>query len=128
MLRTLLIVLALALSACTSAPPAPVAAPLKASGPASVSGIATLALWGDWESDLAPAYTQLAVLRLRAAHRLDAGKIAVTTAIAVQASADQARALLDKSRRGDAKSPTPLQRAQLAEAQRLITQIEGVLK
>jgi len=124
MLRILLISLVLALSACTSAPPAP----LKAAGQGSVAGFATLALWGEWESELAPAYTQLAVVRHRAAKALDAGKISVDTAIAIQQAADQARQLLDESRRGDAKEPTLLQRAQLAEAKRLIVTAETLLE
>lgn len=124
MLRILLISLVLALSACTTAP----TAPLKAAGQGTGAGFATLAFWGQWESELAPAYTQLAVVRHRAAKALDLGKIGVDTAIAIQQAADQARQLLDESRRGSANEPTLLQRAQLAEARRLIVTAETLLE
>ena len=124
MLRALLIAMVFALAACSSVPPVP----LKAVGQSSFSGFATLALWGEWESELAPAYTRLAAVRHRAARQLDAGKVDVATAISVQQSADRARVLLDDSRRGDTKTPTLLQRAQLAEAQRLIASAEKLLE
>lgn len=124
MIRLLLIALIVALSACTTAP----ASSVKAAGKGNISGVATLAMWGEWESDLAPAYTRLAVLRRAAARQLTAGQIDTAAAIRIQKTADQARALLDQSRRGDAKNPSLEQRAQLAEAQRLIASAEGVLK
>lgn len=117
-MRTALIAVLIAIgmtvtvTACTTvAPP-----PLAATGTASPAGFATLALWGEWESDLAPAYTRLAVLRHRAARMLDARRIDVAVAIAVQAEADRARNLLDDSRRGNSKTPSPRQRQQLADA------------
>lgn len=111
-LIAVLIAIGMTLSACTTvAPP-----PLAATGTATPAGFATLALWGEWESDLAPAYTRLAVLRHRAARLLDARRIDVAVAIAIQAEADRARNLLDDSRRGNSKTPTPRQRQQLADA------------
>lgn len=124
MTRLLLIALAFAMAACTTSP----VAPIQATGQGNITGIATLALWGEWESELAPAYTRLAVVRHRAARLLNNGKITVDTAIAVQKTADQARALLDQSRRGDAKHPTEQQRGQLAEAHRLIDTAEALLE
>lgn len=124
MRRALLIAAALALSACASQQ----VTPLQATSPSSVSGFATIAQWGTWEADLAPAYTRLAALRHRAARALDAGRINVDTAIAIQANADRARAALDDSRRGPARDPTLLQRAQFAEAQRLIGVIEHLME
>lgn len=124
MRRSLLIAAALALSACASHQ----VTPLQATSPASVYGFATIAQWGHWESELAPVYTRLAALRHRAARALDAGRINVDTAIAIQANADRARVALDDSRRGPARDPTLLQRAQLAEAQRLIGVIEHLME
>jgi hypothetical protein len=121
-----LIALAVAalLSACSTAP----AVPLQATASSSVTGFATLALWGTWESELAPAYTRLAVLRHRAARALQDGRIAVATAIEIQASADQARAKLDASRRGHATEPTADQRMLLVEARHLIYRAEQRLE
>lgn len=124
MTRALLIALAFAMAACTAVPQTPI----KAAGQGNITGIATLALWGGWESELAPAYTRLAAVRHRAARLLNADKIDVDTAIAVQQTADQARVLLDQSRRGQAKTPTDQQRAQLANAQRLIAIAESLLE
>lgn len=124
MIRALIIAAAFALSACSTAPNVP----LQAAGQSRIAGFATLAVWGAWESDLAPAYTRLAVLRHRAARALEARMITVDTAVAIQKTADQARSLLDASRRGDAKEPTLLQRAQLAEAQRLLGTAETLLE
>lgn len=124
MRRLLLIALACILAACSTAP----AAPIQATGQGRIVGFATLAIWGDWESDLAPAYTQLAAARHRAARMLTDGRISVDTAVAVQKTADQARALLDASRRGDAKTPTQQQRDQLAEAKRLIAATEQLME
>lgn len=123
MSRILILAIALALSACATPPSS-----LEAGARSNVAGFATLAVWGEWESDLAPAYTRLAVVRHRAARLLTDGRIGVDTAIAVQKSADEARALLDQSRRGNAKAPTAQQRDQLAAAQRLIAVAESHLE
>lgn len=124
MFRAFLIIIALALSACASQPNAPV----RASSQGGVTGFATAALWGSWEADLAPAYTRLAALRYRGSSALDAGRISVETALAIQKIADQARRLLDDSRRSSVSAPTLLQRAQLAEAQRLLTEAEALME
>lgn len=124
MVRALIIAAALALAACTSAP----SVPMQAAGQGNIAGFATLAVWGEWESDLAPAYTRLAVIRHRAARALDARRIGVETAVAIQKTADQARRLLDESRRGNTQAPTLLQRALLAEAQRLMDTAETLLE
>lgn len=124
MRRILIIAAALALSACAVQP----ATPLQAASHGNIAGFATIAQWGHWESELAPVYTRLAALRHRAARALDAGRIDVDTAIAIQATADRARAALDDSRRGPARDPTLLQRAQLAEAQRLIGVAENLME
>lgn len=117
--------LAAALAACASAPPA---TPLAASGRGSLSGFATLALWGTWEMELAPAYTRLAAVRHRAAQRLDGGRLSVATAVEIQDLADRARANLDASRRGSQSDPGPAQKGALATAIRLIEQAEHTLE
>lgn len=112
-MRVLLILAALAaLAGCATPAPTPVAG----SGSGGVVGAATIARWGTWEMDLAPAYTRLALARHNAAVALTRGRITVDTAVQVQAIADQARALLDRSRRGDAATQTDAQRADLAAA------------
>lgn len=124
MIRALIIALALALTACTTTP----TAPLSANAQSGLSGFATLAVWGEWESDLAPSYTRLAALRHRAARQLTDGRINADTAVTIQKTADRARALLDQSRRGNKTAPTDHQRAQLAEAKRLIATAETLLE
>lgn len=125
MRKTLIaMIAAAALSACA----APAVTPVTASGGSSISGFATLANFGTWEMDLAPAYTRLAVVRHRAARELDAGRIGVATAIDIQASADKARALLDASRRGNLKTPTAQQRDTLDQALHQISAVEQLLE
>lgn len=119
---------AVALAGCAASLPATQTTPVQARSTASVSGFATLALWGTWESELAPAYTRLAALRHRAANALQAGRIDVATAIDVQALADQARAKLDASRRGSATAPSADQRVLLVEARHLIYRAEQRLE
>ena len=60
--------------------------------------VGTLAPWGSFEHEAAPAYTSLAVARRLAARRLDRQEITVEQATAVQAAADRARAALDAAR------------------------------
>lgn len=127
MIRTLLIALALALSACSTTP-ATTPAPVSATGKSGLVGFATISLWGTWESELAPAYTRLAVLRHNAARALDANRIPRSVAVQIQALADSARARIDTSRRGNAEQPTAAQRADLAEAKRLIESAEQLLE
>lgn len=124
MVRALILAAVLALSACATQPQATV----RASAQGSVSGFATAALWGTWEVELAPAYTRLAALRHRAARALEAGRITVGTAEAIQASADLARSFLDASRRGHSTEPTPQQRTQLGAALGAIEHAEHLLE
>lgn len=125
-MRVILIALAAALmAACTS--PAPIQ-PIEAIAQGKVVGFGTLADFGSWEFELAPAYTRLAVLRHRAARQLDERRIALPTAMAVQDLADRARALLDLSRRGNAMQPTVGQREQFAAARVLIADAEALLE
>lgn len=128
-MRALLIAFALALglTACASTPP-PTVVTAAGSAHAGLSGHATLARWGGWEMELAPAYTRLAGIRHRAAAQLDARKIPVATAIAIQATADQARSALDLARRNDAGEPTPEQRAAFAKALALIERAQSLLE
>lgn len=123
-MRALILILCacVTLAGC-AAPPAGMQA--KAAG--GMTAFATLSEWGTWEFELAPAYTRLAAARHNAARLLDARRIDVATAVAVQALADQARALLDASRRGDAKHPTAEQRLQLDRARALIAEAESLL-
>lgn len=124
MKKTILALAVAAMLAGCATPPKPVSA----QGGSQLAGFATLAVWGTWEAELAPAYTRLAVLRHNAANRLDAGRISVQTAQMVQSMANEARAALDLSRRGPAKEPTDLQREQLADAIRLIERAEQLLE
>lgn len=123
-MRALLILIAAALlAACALAP----VQPIQAAAQGKVAGFGTLADFGSWEFELAPAYTRLAVLRHRAARQLDERRIALDVAVTVQDLADRARALLDLSRRGNAKQPTLEQRAQLSAAVLLIADAEALL-
>lgn len=123
-MRALLIAAAILLSACTTAP----AVPVQAAGQGNITGFATLAVWGAWESELAPAYTRLSILLHRTARARDARKITLDTAVEILGKGDLVRGLLDASRRGNAKEPTLVQRAQFAEAQRLMDTIEPLLE
>lgn len=124
-MRALIITIAaLALVACATPPATPMAG--TASG--SISGFATIARWGTYEMELAPAYTRLAALRHGAAQALSRGRITVATAIEVQEVADVARASLDAARRGNLDAPTDAQRAQLTSALQLIERGENLVK
>lgn len=57
----------------------------------------TVAAFGTFEMQLAPAYTRLAVLRHNAARALAEKRIPVQTAEFIQAVADRARSLLDEA-------------------------------
>ena len=117
-------VLAVSLAACATPQPAPLAAYARG----HVTGVATLAIWGTWEMELAPAYTRQIVLLNRATRALEAGQIDVATAIEIRTAADRARQLLDASRRGHATQPTALQRASLADAQHQLYLAEQLLE
>lgn len=125
-MRKILIALALAASLAACATPQP--SPLSATARGNVTGFATLAVFGTWEMELAPAYTRLAALLHNTARQLDAQRIHKATAIEIQGLADQARSHLDGSRRGSQTAPTLLQRAALAEAIRLMDRAESLLE
>lgn len=121
----LILALCAALTACASSPqPLPIAA----SARGSVVGFATLATFGTWEMELAPAYTRLAVLQHRAARQAEARKILRTAAVEILYLADRARALLDASRRATSAAPTAEQLQALADASRLLEQAESLLE
>lgn len=112
-MRALILIAALALSACAT--PNPIQ-PAPVQG--RTVGIGTLA-FGAWEQETAPAYTRLAVLRHRATADLTSGRITKAQAQAIQATADRARDQLAMAVRGSNADPSPAQRAALAEARRI---------
>lgn len=90
---------ALALSACASTP-AQIAttAQIASTAQAGLYAAATLARAGTIDEQLAPAYTQNAMVRQRAARLLDAGRIDVAIARRVLTQTDAARTALDTAR------------------------------
>lgn len=99
---------ALLLAGCAAAPQ-----PMEAHGRGRVViGAATLATLGTFEWHAAPAYTQLALLRQRAARRLNDGRITVDLARRIQTAADAARAELDEAVGAHGKSPEMSELAQ----------------
>lgn len=121
----LALIAAISLAACAAQP----ATGLTGAAPGRVQMVGTLASFGTFEMELAPAYTRLAVLRSRAANRLTAGRIDVATARQVQALADDARARLDAAHSATLAGQVPASaRANLAEAQRLIEAGESFLE
>lgn len=95
-MKNLLILLAalMALTGC-AAPSAPITG--QASGGPVMFG--TLAAFGTFEMELAPAYTRLAVLRHTAARALRDKRITTKQAVDVQDMADTARRYLDEAHR-----------------------------
>jgi hypothetical protein len=124
-MRTLTILIALALSACSTSIPV---VPMSASNQGTFSGFASLAVLGTWESEIAPAYTRLAALRHRAAGLLNKGRISTDSAAEVQRLADTAREYLDQSRLSPATKPTYNQRLQLNQAIDAIAAGEKLIK
>lgn len=106
-----LVVLALAcfIAACATPPPPTTALESKPQR-TRLSGFATLCDEGSYSCRAAPVYTRLAQLRHNAARALEAGKIGVDQARAIQSRADVVRALLDNGiaadKRGDAANAT----------------------
>lgn len=99
----------------------------RASG--GLQAFGTLASFGTFEMELAPAYTRLAVLRHNAARLLRDGRIDVGTAQTVQGTADQARNLLDAAHAEtlDGKA-RPAARENLNNATALIAAAEKFLE
>lgn len=125
MKKTLIVLAAcIAMSACA----VPAITPIEGRSSASAAGVATAALWGTWEMNLAPAYTRHAVLLHRATRLADARKITRANAIDIQLLTDRAKALLDFSRRGSATDPTPEQRQALAEAKLLLNNVDAIME
>jgi len=90
--------------------------------------IATLAPWGSFEHEAAPAYTRLAVTRRLAANRLDAGRIDVSLARRVQDAADAARTALDAARARADRGDRDGARGDLAGALALVEAAEQLLQ
>lgn len=115
---------ALSLSACATPQPSPIAA----TAHGSVTGVATAALFGTYEMEVAPVFTRLTVLINRAARQFEAGRISADATVEIKGLAIQARRQIDAARRGSQTEPTILQRAALAEAIRLIEAGESLLE
>jgi len=125
-MRALLIgLLAVFMTACAT-PPAqtPVSAVVKS----SITGFATLADFGTWEMQLAPAYTRLAVLVHRAARAKEAGRLSLDWEFEIRKRAIYAQALLNGSRRGERINPDDDQRLFLKTATGLMNEIEAILE
>lgn len=89
----------------------------------------TIAPFGSFEMQLAPAYTRLAVLRHNAARALAGGRISVATAQSVQDKADMARIQLDAAHSAtlDGKERPEAKQA-LVDATEWIKQAETALE
>lgn len=117
-MKTILaLVVAIALLSGCATQPAPISG--KAYGGSVAFG--TLASFGTFEMELAPAYTRLAVLRHNAAKFLGDRKITRSNAQQIQETADRARFLLDEAHAQtlDGK-PNAEAIEKLAKAKRLI--------
>jgi hypothetical protein len=116
---------ALMLTGCATSSLQGEARPTRSGG---MFAVATLAPWGSFEHEAAPAYTRLAVARRLTANRLDAGRITVSQARRVQDAADAARAALDAARaradRGDREGA----RSDLAGAVALVDAVEQIIR
>lgn len=114
-------VLAITLAAC-AIPPAPSSAS-SAIQPAPIqartTAIGTLATWGTWETEWAPAATRAEVIARRTVADYRARRIDWQTVASVEGLLTRAREALVSARRGNAKDPTDEQRRQLAAARRL---------
>lgn len=126
-MRKTILALAIAalLAGCATTPPP---TPIAASARGSISGHATLALWGTWEMELAPAYTRVAALSHRAAAALDAGRLNAAVGERVRDLLRQAKDALDASRRAGTAAPTTDQRELLAIAQRRLDAAASLLE
>lgn len=95
MRHILIAVAALLLAACSTFMPSNKFTPSKA--PGYSDSVATLASVDTCEYEIAPLYTKMIVARGRAARGVAAGSVSVDKAKQVQATADAARALLDRA-------------------------------
>lgn len=87
----------------------------------------TLATFGTFEMELAPAYSRLAVLRHNAANALRKGKISVEVAKKIQRGADLARVSLDQAKLADANMQPNYAHIALAQGMTQIETTEGLL-
>ncbi len=118
-MRYLIVIAMAALAAACVAPPVqPVAGGATPSKPLVVG---TLAAENSHEWRAAPAWTQLIVLRHRAARLLDERRIDLAAAKRIQVLADEARGLLDAAAAADAAADTAKAAALLTEAQLRLT-------
>ena len=118
-MRYLIVIAVAALAAACAAPPVqPVAGGVTPNKPLVVG---TLAAEHSHEWRAAPAWTQLIVLRHRAARLLDERQIDVTAAKRIQALADDARAKLDAAAAADTAGDASRAAALLTEAQLRLT-------
>jgi hypothetical protein len=126
MRRLLLIVVAvLGLGACASTPQA---TPMQGASGASIVGFGTLADFGSWEFELAPAYTEVEVINHKAKSLLAKHAIDASTAEQIRDLTRSARLLLDKSRRGNKTAPTNEQRLLLLEARFKLSEARNILE
>ena len=98
-MKKILLICFLFLTACAGVsqkPTLPLATEPSTSG--GIQVFATLADFGTFEMELAPAYTRLAVLRHNAARALNKSRITRNDAISIQLAADSARAKLDEAK------------------------------
>lgn len=124
-MRTLILIAALLVSAAGLAEPTQA---LNATAQIGPSGTATIALFGTWQMQVAPKYTQMTAINKRALALLRAGKLDVETARAIHDKSIEARGLLDQSWRADKLDPTPVQRLQLHYATKIIDEAAELLK
>jgi len=116
----LMSLMALALGACTTNPLQGEARPARSGG---VFAVATVAPWGTFEHEAAPAYTRLAVALRVTSNRLTTGRITASQARTVLSTAEATKAVLDAARaradRGDREGA----RVDLADA---LVQVDAV--
>lgn len=119
------ILLCIAVVGCASHQPVQ---PITGTASGGITAFATLASFGSFEMELAPAYTRLAVLRHNAARQLTQRRITVGAAEDIQAMADAARSSLDAAHAEtmDGKEK-PAARKNLANAKMLIEDAEKLL-
>ncbi len=109
----IMILAALALTACASVPPP---APVVASGTSRIVGVATIA-WGAWSSEIAPVATSLEMSARLGTARVRAKAISDYRAAAVLRHVEDGIKAIKIARQGN-ESHTDVHRAALAEAKR----------
>lgn len=105
--------------------------PIESARPARDAGtfaVATIAPFGSFEFEAAPAYTRLAVARRLAARRLSDGRMTVEHAIAVQAAADDARRALDAAAAAASSGDRAGARDQLGDAMGKVRRAEKLVE